>query len=225
MQIIKLEEDELYKWREKRRAKIMGSVAKALNPLTRGTDRTPAGFWQLVGEMLTIMPEDELAMARGHRLEKTAIEKMAEKLGLEFDSGLVIWLSSDDPDQGVSPDAAEPGDNPTYAAEAKNLKEGKHFKYLYKQRSFVGNPIDLVPNEQGAYYKEQCLQYFVTNENLNTLYFGLHNPDAKFEEHELVIITIHRADVLELIHAQDTNQKKALEQARKIVKELTEGIR
>lgn len=223
MQIIRFAEDELNKWREKRRAKIMGSNAKSLNPLTRGADRTPAGFWKLVGEMLTIMPDDELAMNRGHRLEKTALEKVSAKLGLPFDDGLLMWLS-DDSRQGVSPDGAEPCEKPTYAAEVKNLEAGKHFKYLYKARTFVGNPIDLVPNETGATFKEQCLQYFVINENLNTLYFGLHNPDTIYEEHELVIITIHRADVLELITAQNTNQKIILEQAKKIVSELTEGL-
>lgn len=222
MQIKRFSDDDLKGWREERRAKITGSTSKGIVPLSRGADRTPAGFWQLVGEMLTIMPDDDTPMNRGHRLEKDAIEKLADKTGLEFDKGKVIWESDEDSAKAVSPDAAEPGDNPTYAAEVKNLNEGKHFKYLYKQKSFIGNPIDLVPNEQYASYKEQVIQYFVVNDNLKTLYFALHHPDAIYEEHELVIITIHRADVLEDISAQDRIQKDTLERARSIVAELTQ---
>lgn len=224
MKIIPVSQEDRRVWLENRRAKITGSVAKSVTPLTRGADKTPAGFWQLVGEMLTIMPDEEKPMDRGHRLENEAIEKLSKKLGKPFNNDPQMWQSETDDAQAVSPDAAELGSKPTYAAEVKNLNEGKHFKYLYKARSFEGNPIDLIPNEAGAYYKEQTIQYFVVNENLQTVYFALHNPDAIYEEHELVIITITRADVLELISEQDRTQKETLERARSIVKELTKEL-
>ena len=224
MQIIRFGENDLRAWMERRRAKITGSVAKSVKPLSKGVDRTPAGFWKLVGEMLTIMPDVELPMDRGHRLEEPATVKLSHKVGLEFSSEKVIWESDQDNQQAVSPDPAEPGDNPTYAAELKNLAEGKHFKYLYKAKTFQGNPIDLVPNETGAMFKDQVVQYFVVNEDLKTLYFGLHNPDAIYEEHELVVITIHRADILELIAEQDNSQKQTLERARSIVQELVANL-
>lgn len=224
MRITRFDEGEHLAWMEKRRAKITGSVAKSVKPLSRGADRTPAGFWKLVGEMLTIMPDTELPMDRGHRLEEPAIVKLSRKVGLEFNSDKVIWESDKDNQQAVSPDAAEPGDKPTYAAEVKNLAEGKHFKYLYKAKSFQGNPIDLLPDETGAQFKDQVVQYFVVNEDLKTMFFALHNPDTIYEEHELVVITIHRADVLELIAEQDRTQKETLERARSIVKELCAGL-
>lgn len=225
MKIIPVSQDNIKEFLDARRATIRGSNAKATEPpLRKGGDS--AGFWQLVGEMLTIPRElEELPMRRGHRLENEALDKVSKKLGLEFNIDPQMWQSDTDEAQQISPDGAEPGLTPTYAAEIKNLTEGKHFKYLYKARGFEGNPIDLVPDEQGAYYKHQAIQYFVVNELLKTLYFVLHCPDAAYEEHELVIIVINRSDVQGLVTAQDRIQKDTLIKARNIVHELVADIK
>lgn len=225
MKIIPVSQDNIKEFLDARRATIRGSNAKATEPPARKGGES-AGFWQLVGEMLTI-PRDieEVPMRRGHRLENEAIDKLSKKLGIEFNKDPQMWQSDTDEAQQISPDGAEPGNSPTYAAEVKNLTEGKHFKYLYKSRGFEGNPIDLVPDELGAFYKHQAIQYFVVNENLETLYFTLHCPDAAYEEHELVVITIKRNDVQGLVTAQDRLQKSTLIKARNIVHELVSDIK
>lgn len=225
MKIIPVSQDDRAKWLEERWGKIGGSTAKKLYPLKYGEDKTPQGFWDLVGEMLTIMPDGEAPMSAGHTHENEAIDKLSEVINKPFNNDAQMWQSSKYSRITVSPDGAEPGSNPTYACEVKNLGVGKHFKYLYKARGYKGNPINLVPNEAGAFYKEQAIQYFVVNEELQDLYFGLHNKWAMYKEHELVIIHVRRSDVRDLIILQEEIQRDSIKRAQTIIRELTIGLK
>ena len=225
MQIIRLSQrDDREVWLEERRGKATGSKAKGLYPLSRGTDTTPQGVWDLVGEMLSKQPDPENPIDRGQRLEREGIAKVAQATGLPFTDDAGMWVSDDNGLIAVSPDGAEPGNAPTYAAEIKCLGAGKHFKYLYRSLYFVGNPLDLVPNEAGSFYRQQALQYFVVNEQLETLYFGLYNPDAAFVEHELVLLTLKRQDVMPEVEDQALILTDAVEHAQRFVKDIMTGV-
>lgn len=213
-------------WLEEKRGKIGGTMAKKVKPLTRGADRAPQGIWDLIGEKLTKQAENEKPMDRGNRLEQEAIAKASKLLGIPFNDNPGMWISDLNDDISVSPDGAEPVDLPTYSAEAKALGAGKHFKYLWKARNLKldDNPIDIIPNETGSFYKEQCLQYFVVNEKLQTHYFVLYNEDCIFEDHEIVIIRIEREYVESLIIEQTEIEVQTISIVSDIVKQLTDGL-
>jgi hypothetical protein len=223
VKIIKVDQN-TPEWHEIRHGKAGGSDAKALYPLSRGTDKTPAGIWDLVGQMLTKYSEVQNAMQRGHDLEDEAITLLEAKTGLEFDHEPGMWVSDTNSALSLSPDAAEKSGTPTYSAEIKHLGAGKHFKYLYKQLNYSGNPIDLIPNEAGSYYKEQSLQYFAVNENLKRHFFVMRHPDAIYEEHKMLIIEIHRSDVEHLIDEHRHVMNQAINIARTKVAELTKDL-
>lgn len=222
MKVIKV--DNVSEWLKLRHdTGIGGSDAKGVYPLQRGEDRTPMGQWDLVGQMLTRYSEIGNAMQRGHDLEDDAITELEKILDLTFDHKPGVWIA-DSGKAFVTPDAAEQSDKPTYSAEIKHLSAGKHFKHLYKMRTFVGNPINLVPDEKGAFYREQTLQYFTVNPNLQWHYFVMRHPDAIHKEHETLVVKIHRSDVEHLIAKHDEVLNQAIAKARRIVGELTEDL-
>lgn len=222
MRIIRVDQN-TPEWLELRHNKIGGSSAKAIYPLTRGEDRTPAGMWDLIGQMLTHYSAPQNAMQRGHDLEDDAITELESQVDLVFDHNPGIWVA-DNEQISISPDAAEKSERPTFSAEIKHLSAGKHFKYLYKARTYTGNPINLVPDEKGSFYREQTLQYFTVNPYLQWHYFVMRHPDVIHKEHEMLIVKIHRSDVEHLIvqHTEVLNQ--AIQKARRIVGELTEDL-
>lgn len=221
MKLIRIDQNSP-EWREFRKNKIGGSDAKGMMPLKRSPNSDPAGLWDLVGGMLTGNSSDEpgeTPMDRGHRLESSAVQVISEAIELELDDNAGVWVSSENEHVMVSPDAAQPGDEPEYSVEIKHLNAGKHFKFLHKMKNGLSG-IDLVPNEAGAYYREQCIQYFVVNENLKVHYFVMRHPDVIYKEHELVIAVIDRTDVQEEVDQQLAIQKKQVARAKDIVNEL-----
>ena len=226
MRIIKISQSkDREAWLEFRRAKIMGSNSKSVLPLTRGVDRTPAGFWSLLAEKISVARDGEKEMERGHRLENEGLAKTAEKYGIKFDLDPGVWISDEHGDLGISPDAAEPGDTPTYAGENKSLDSAKHIKFIYKDmqaRKLENyNPINSIPNEVGAYYKDQVIEYFLVNEHLKTLYFTLYDDRIAYEHLEHYVIVVNRSDVDELVEKNREAHLDTLENVEKIIKQLT----
>lgn len=218
MKILKFDKNS-EEWLEYKRAKLGGSRSKAAKPLTRGADRTPALLWDIVAEALT-SPGEEASRERGHNNEASGVEMLSKAIDLELDDNPGVWVSDVDESIIVTPDGAQPGDKPEYSAELKCLGGGKHFKYLYAFRHHNGSAIDAVPNETGAFFKDQCVKYFTANENLKIHYFALYNPDAIYEEHKLAYIAIQRHEVIDLVAEQIENETQLLSHARFIIDEL-----
>jgi len=151
--------EDLGKWLEFKRTRIGGSNAKASSvPLKYGEDKTPSGFWDIVGAMLTRPVEgDETPMQRGHTLEADALTELSTIVGLKFDGKPGVWVSDEDDLIMLSSDGCEPGDKITYDAEIKSLQAGKHFKLLYKAKHHEGNYFDLIPSDAKNDYRHQVL--------------------------------------------------------------------
>lgn len=228
MRIIKLSQSaDREAWLQQRIGKITGSKAKAVKPLSRGADKTPAGFWQLVAEKLAIAPDGEKDLERGHRLENEALKLTAEKFDLKLNLDPGMWLSDDHEDIGVSPDAAEDSDTPTYAAEAKCLSSAHHLKYVIKDlraKEHDGyNPLNSIPDEYSSTYREQVIQYFVVNDHLKTLYFTLYDDRIAVDKYMHHVIVIRREDVAEEAAAQKQTQLEILQEVNKLIATLTEA--
>lgn len=225
MKIIKLSQTEDREaWLEARRGLITGSKARKVKPLSRGTDRTPAGFWEILAEKISIAKDGEPDMDRGHRLEVEAIEIAGNKLELDFDTDCGMWVSDENASIAVSPDGSEKSDNPTFAAEAKCLSSGNHLKYLVKdlraRKSDSYRAIDSIPNEATSAYREQVIQYFVVNKDLKVLYFVLYDDRIAYEHLTHHIITIFRDEIENDIEAQIANEEETINQINDLLKEL-----
>lgn len=222
MQIIKLSQSEdRIAWLEARRGVVTGSKAKKVKPLSRGVDRTPAGFWELLSDKVSIAKDAEPDMARGHRLEPESVDLVAEKYSLgEVDSDCGMWVSDENAAIAVSPDGSEKSDTPTFAIETKSLSSPLHIKYIVKDRrakKLEGyRPFDNVPDD----FKEQVLQYFVVNENLKTMYFALYDDRMAFDHLMHYVIVIDRSDVKEEIMAQMIIQDNVIKQVNETLTEI-----
>lgn len=221
MKLLKISQQESREtWLEARIGKITGTKAGKIRPLSRGADRTPVGFWELLAEKLAIAPDGEPVMDRGVRLENQALELTAQKYELELDFDPGFWLSDFSDEIASSPDAAEPGDKPTYAAEAKCLSSANHLKYVIKdkwaQKKPDYNSFEQIPRE----YHDQVLQYFVVNEHLKTLYFTLYDDRVAVEELAHHVIKVERKNIKEQAEELRDIEIQMLSAVNDIVKEF-----
>ena len=221
MQVIRISQSEDREaWLESRKGIITGSKVKNIKPLTRGTDRTPAGFWELLAEQLSVEKDGEDERQRGLRLENEALEKTAEKFGLRLNLDAGMWVSDENPSMAVSPDSAEDADIITYAGEAKCLDAKNHLKYLYtdrmarKKSDYSG--FSNVPKE----FQDQIVQYFLINENLQTVYFTLYNDRIIYDHLTHWVIVVKRDEVLVSIEILRQVELDVLEQLEQVKKEL-----
>lgn len=226
MQVIKVSQTaDRETWLQYRLGKITGAKAKGIKPLTRGADRTPQGFWILLAEKLAIITDGgESDLERGQRLENEALRITAEKYSLNLNLDPGMWVSDDNPDIAVSPDAAEDVELPTYAAEAKCLSSANHLKYVVKdlraRKSEDYKAIDYVPNEAKSAYREQVIQYFIVNEKLRTLYFTLYDERISLEKYMHHVIVINREDIEDEIQEQKQMQLETLAEIDKLIEEM-----
>lgn len=188
-------------WLDGRKGKITGSRLKDII-VKRGTGEKK-GYYELIAERIAQPADDENVMDRGHRLETEAIALFEEKTGKKFDTSLVIWEREDNTNIAISPDAfAE-----TEAVEVKCLNSASHIEaYLTQQ----------VPDE----YEYQVLQYFIVNENLETLYFVMYDPRMP-EKVQLHYFTITREQVAEQVKLYTEYQKEKLAKIDDIINSLT----
>lgn len=223
MKVIKVsQENDRQTWLELRRGVITGSKAKGIKPLSRGTDKTPQGFWQLLAEKISIEPDGENVMDRGLRLENEALRKTAKqfKLNLNYDPGM--WLSDIDDDIAVSPDAAEDVDSPTYAVEAKCFDSANHLKYIIIDKklreSETYSPFTSIPPDN----RDQVVQYFLVNEKLETLYFTFYDDRIAIDKHTHHVIIVKRKDVEGEIEVAKDIQTRMLDKVNELIGELNE---
>lgn len=229
MKVIKISQSQdTDAWLQLRLGKVTGSKAKAIKPLTRGADRTPQGFWQILAEKLSVQaPGAESAIDHGHRMENEALQEFAKRYDLVIDLDPGMWESDQDEDIAVSPDGAERSETPTWAAEAKCLSTANHLKYMLKDLAARKNEdykaIDSIPNEKKCAYKDQVIQYFVVNEHLQTLYFVLYDDRVTLENYVFHCIEIKRGDIKDLIEYQTGVQLNTLREINKLIVEMARG--
>lgn len=218
MKYLKVEQNS-QEWFDFRYDKLTGSEAKNVKPLQRGADRTPAGFWKLLAHKLAMKPDGEKEDERGHRLEPIAIGEYSEKTGIPFRTGCGVWISEVDENVTFSPDGEEPVELPTYSAEVKALASDKQIKAITKdllaKKKEDYNPIYSVPDEVGAYYRDQAIQAFVVNEKLEKHHFLLYDDRMAFEELKLYAIVIERKHVQELVDQRQAEQAETWLNVRK----------
>lgn len=206
-----------------RRGRISGTKSKRMKTLTRGKDRTPAGFYEVMAEKLAIAKDGEEERERGQRLEQEASELTAKKLGLNLDTDPGVWVSDDDEDIMVSPDAAEKSDKPVFAVEAKCLDSANHLRGMVQDiRAKKSSDYNVLESLQigRSDFRWQVVQYFVVNEHLRTVYFTLY--DDRFAHDKLMhyVIEVKRSDVAAYAEFQKENQLALLIEMRAIIKEL-----
>lgn len=211
-------------WLQTRMGKITGSKAKGIRPTFRDKFKKYIEFFVILAEKIAEAPDGEKPTDRGHRLEPEALAAVAERYGLTFDPKSVMWISDIDDDIAISPDGQElvtDGGLPTYAAEVKALSSAKHIKYILediKARSQEDyNPIYSVPNDTDDKYRDQAVQYFVVNKELETLWYIFHDDRQAMDHLVTYAIPIKREDVTELVKEQEDAEMDALVEINALV--------
>jgi predicted phage-related endonuclease len=189
-------------WIASRLGKITGSRLKDI-VVKRGTGEK-IGFYEIIAERIAQQSDGENPMLRGTRLEDEALEMFSNKIGEDIDNSLVIWEHETIKNIAVSPDGSIGNKK---AVEVKCLSSAKHIEAIITKK---------IPEE----YEFQKLQYFIVNEELETLYFVLYDP--RMPEHlQLYYFVVNREDIAEDIETYFNYQKDKLTQIEKIITELT----
>lgn len=159
MKVIKIEQNSP-EWFQLRKGKITGS--KKIRP-KRGNKRLD-GFYELVADRLEMTKEDVSDSQQGHDLEPEAIAHFENLTGKKVDTGM-MWISDDNEAIAISPDGGIANNKGVYteAVEVKCLA-GKNYIRAVEEEE--------IPSD----YLDQRLQYFVTNPDLETLYFVFYDP-------------------------------------------------
>lgn len=232
MRILRIEQNTEV-WREYRRGKIGGSKSQGVKPLSRGKYKGivqgTAGFWRLLAERVSIAKDGESEMERGHRLESMGLRKTNDKFNLNLawatEEDKVqpgLWVSDTSDDMYISPDAAEAGDKPTYAAEVKAFDTHKHLQIMYEdmqaKKSEGYNPINSLPSDN----VDQAIDYFVINKDCERLYWTLINDMVALENLEHYVIIIDRKHVVEQVKALEEIQINVLKELDNMLKSIKE---
>jgi hypothetical protein len=111
-----------------------------------------------------------------------------------------------------------------YAQETKAFDTHKHLEIIYQdiqnKKINTYSPILSLPSDN----VDQAIDYFVVNENLETLYWTLINDMVAYEEMESYEIIITRKDVEGLVQEQQDIQLRALKRADEIITELLKEL-
>lgn len=179
-------------WMEARRCKITGSRLKDI-VVKRGTGKKK-GFYELIAERIGLAADGENPMDRGHRLEEEALERFTVMTGKEVDPSLVIWSREDNEFIAISPDGVI---SETEAVEVKCLASASHIEAI-------------VTNEIPDEYHYQVIQYFLTNEKLETLHFVMYDPRLKVKDFHMFEVKREdvQAEVTEMLEYERTTLKE-----------------
>ena len=252
MRIIRLSQhDDREAWLEERRSRIMGTKFDKVAPLASKRDgtNTPVGFWDLLAEFISIAPDSsKKSMDRGHDVENNAITAAVELLGIDPDTVDLdpgMWVSDYSDHIGSSPDAAEKGDRPTFAIEAKCFDSGKHLRTIVYDaickriddsdfiRSLppvlfdilpeipsVYNPLNSVPKDN----RSQVKQYFVVNPDQDRVHIALHDDRIALPAYETYVITVYRKDIEGDIAMQKDIAESQLAKITELLKAFEKGL-
>lgn len=195
-------------WLLARQGKITGTRLKEI-VVKRGTEKK-LGFYELIAERLAVTEEqfdgyvpNETPMDRGTRLQTQAVARFKADYSKEVDESLVLWTREDNESIAISPDGVI---SDTEAVETKCLSSARHLQ------AYLTNSI---PDE----YEFQKLQYFIVNEQLQTLYFCFYDPRIPVKD--FFVIKVDRSEVEEDIKTYLAYQVKELAEVDRIVGELS----
>lgn len=203
MKIIEVEQNSP-EWLELRKGCVTGSKLGDLIP-KRGTKRK-IGFYQILAERIAIDEDAVNPMTRGSDLEEEALsvfeqdyDKVVERVG--------FCVSDKNARIGVSPDGLIKDAHGKYteAVEVKCLKSANQLQAHYEK-------------SPGKYF-DQGIQYFIVNEDLQTLFFVFYDP--RITALPMVVLEMKREDVADTIEVYREYQEKALEEIEEMVQELT----
>lgn len=164
-------------------------------------------YWRLLAESLGYTDADEDGIyedprERGHRLEETASDKVAESHGVTpVQVGMCV---RDDYEQiAISPDRLIPKTGTVVDIDENgyitNVDTAVFEGGIEIKNPGVANHLEIIfTNEVPSEYWDQCLQYFVVTD-IDYLLFVSHNPNVK--EKPLHIIRLERKDLVGEIEA------------------------
>jgi len=188
-------------WLDGRRGKITGTRVK---DLMSANGKKKAAFYELIAERIAVPADDENPMDRGARLEEEALAEFEKATGKKLDRSLVIWTRDDNENIALSPDASVIGE--PAAVESKCLSSAKHVETFITQR---------VPSE----YEGQIGQYFVVNDELQTVYMAFYDPRVTVKP--FFYLTITRDEVQEDVETYLAFERKTLEEVSEAVLEIS----
>lgn len=192
--------DSEQEWLDARKGKVTGTRADNLY-MKRGTGYK-MGFYEMIAEMIALPPSNESPMDRGHRLEETALDLFAKKIGKKINKDLVIVSREDEPRIAYSPDGLI---GKTIDVEVKCLSSARHIEaYLTKK----------IPSE----YHGQMLQGFVVNDSLKKRYFVFYDPNCPID---LFYLEFERKNLKDEIKDALEQQRTAIRTAQELLKTLT----
>lgn len=188
-------------WKQARLGKVTGTRLKDL-VVKRGTARK-LGFYELIAERLAIPDGYDNPMERGKALEKDAIRRFEQETGKKIEDGLVIWTRDDNDSIAISPDG--------YTEDLKEAVEVKCLGSAYHIKAIIENKI---PSD----YDEQIIQYFIVNDDLETLYFVMYDPRLV---KDYISFVVTRDEVASIVSEYIELERTTLEEVERYVNELS----
>lgn len=187
-------------WHEARKGKFTGSTV--WNIIPKRWTAPKAGFWQTIADQVAEDPDDENPMDRGSRLEDEAIARFESETGKTIRQ-VGLCVADFNETIAISPDGLI-GDNE--AIEVKCLNSASHIQAYYTQK---------IPLQ----YFDQCLQYFIVHEELETLYFAMYDP--RVTAIDFFYITMRREDYERQINGQLQSELEYIKKMEEIILQLT----
>ena len=208
--------DSREEWLFSRKGKITGSRLKDI--IVKRGDGKKIGFFEVIAERLSTDPEgmafNETPMERGTRLEPEAMARFEEDTKKEVDKSLVLWAREENEGIALSPDGFivdKKTKKIKIAVECKCLSSARFIEAYVKKFVWNKSDVDSIPNE----YYEQIVQYFVVNDDLETLYMVFYDPRVVVKDY--FYLTIKRKDV-------EVDTKQFLEYQITTIKEIDEIV-
>lgn len=198
MKIVKFSDEQA--WLDARLGRITGTRLKDLI-VKRGTKKK-IGYYELIAERIALPATEENAMDRGHRLEEEAIMRFTEETGKKVNTELVMWMRDDNDMIAISPDGYI---GKKEAVEVKCLSSARHIEAILTKE---------IPNE----YQEQVLQYFIVNDDLQTLYFVFYDPRMP---KDFFYVTVTREEVQKKVDEYLELEKQVLQEIAEIESQFT----
>lgn len=191
-------------WYAERKGVITGSKLGDL-VVYRGTKRK-IGFYKIMAERIGIDDESEDAMERGHALEPEAIAAFEAATGKTV-SKVGLCRSESNPYIGLSPDGLiKNGNVYNEAVEVKCLSSAHHLMAWFEKE---------IPSD----YEEQVAQYFIVDEDLQTLHFVFFDPRITAKPYFVIEVT--RAEISDRIEMLKAYQEKSLAEMEEMINQLT----